>query len=198
MTNYLGTPDGPTATTIDSPPGLVFIGLDLSLTDTGIAVIANNSVKTYLVSSKGHDDDPYEVRCARMVKLAAGILDHIPDSEDVHVAIEGPSFASRGGQSHERAGLWWHVYSALYTRGHLVTVIPPTSLKKYATGVGNANKDVVLASVVRRYFDVDVMNNNTADAVVLAAMLARHHNYLIELSMPKTHLMGMDKVRWAE
>ncbi|MBB1197787.1 hypothetical protein [Curtobacterium flaccumfaciens] len=55
-------------------------------------------------------------------------------------------------------------------------------VKKYATEETRAVKDVVVAMVVRRYRQIDVTNNNTADAAVLVAMLARHLGRPLEQS----------------
>lgn len=193
-------PVTPTAAASSSPSTIspfTFIGLDLSLTGTGIAVISPDAVTTYTVGSKGHDGDTYPVRQQRLATMKSRVLQHVPDSESVILAMEGPSFGSTGGSAHERAGFWWLIYSALAERGQQVTVIVPSSLKRYATGAGGASKDTVLAAVVRRYLDVDVRNNNESDALVLAAMLARHHGYPLEASLPKAQLSGMEKVRWA-
>ena len=72
----------------------------------------------------------------------------------------------------------------MYLAGHPVAEVAPALLKKYATGKGNAAKDEVLASVVRRYPQVDISGNDISDALVLAAMGARQLRTPIETSMP--------------
>jgi hypothetical protein len=67
---------------------------------------------------------------------------------------------------------------------------------KYATGKGMIAKDAVLAAVVRRYVGIDVTCNDEADALILAAMGARHLGQPIEDSLPLTHLAAMDNVHW--
>ena len=196
MTLHLGMPEGAASITTQAAPSLVFIGLDLSLTDTGVTVISDEGVKFYSITSAGHKGDTTAIMAARLEKIASDVLSHIPDAANVLVAIEGPAFMSKFGSPHERAGLWWSIVIPLVLRGQNVTVIPPNNLKMYATGKGGAKKDVVLAAVVRRYIDVAVVNNNIADSLVLAAMLARHWGQPIEESMPLAHLAAMDKVRW--
>ena len=45
----------------------------------------------------------------------------------------------------------------------------PQSRAKYATGRGNAPKDQVLAATIKRYPHLDIIDNNAADAVLLAS-----------------------------
>lgn len=200
MTLHLGAPESATPViTNQNVNPLVFVGLDLSLTYTGGTVITGGTVATFAVRSEGKKDQPYEVTADRLIALTVQILGHIPDAENVHVAIEGPSFGSSGTSAHERAGLFWKVYTALHRRGHSVSIIPPNNVKKYACGTSyKIDKDMVLAAVVRRYLDVAVTNNNIADSLVLGAMIARHHGRPIETEeLEDAHLAALDKIRWA-
>jgi crossover junction endodeoxyribonuclease RuvC len=113
------------------------------------------------------------------------------------VVVEGPSYASTSPHTHDRAGLWWLVVGRLLNCGHRVAIAPPSSRAKYGTGKGNAGKDLVLASVVRRYPDVEVTGNDEADALLLAAMGARRLGAPID-DLPKTHLAALSGVAWPE
>jgi crossover junction endodeoxyribonuclease RuvC len=73
-------------------------------------------------------------------------------------------------------------------------VVPPATLKTYATGKGNASKDAVLAAVVKRYPGWAVTGNDVADAVVLMAMGARLLGHPLESSLPQSHLRALDKL----
>lgn len=163
------------------------VGVDLSLQATGIS----DGTRVQLVKSKGTKTATLDQRRARLESICDQVVIACAGAD--LVVIEGPSFgqARQGGQ-HDRAGLWWLVVSAL---GERVVEVPPATLKTYATGKGNAGKDEVLAAVVRRYPAVDVGDNNTADALVLAAMGLRHHGWPID-DMPLTHLRAMAKVAW--
>ena len=67
----------------------------------------------------------------------------------------------------------------------------------YGTGKGNAGKDEVMLATARRYTNqAEVANNDQADALVLAAMGARHLGAPIEESLPQSHLRALDKVAW--
>lgn len=176
---YFGAPAS------QAPPEPIFVGLDLSLTSTGVATIRNGAATVRRITSKPKKDATTEDTSARLDTLVAAIVSAIPSSDATLVAVEGPSFGSTGGAQHERGGLWWLVRHALRAEGLDVVVVPPTVVKKYATGVGNAQKDRVLAAVIRRYPDVDVTGNDEADALVLAAIRARNAGYPFESSLPQ-------------
>jgi crossover junction endodeoxyribonuclease RuvC len=116
----------------------------------------------------------------------AGVFDH-----DL-IVMEGPSFGQmRQTGEHVRAGLWWMVAEQASVHGVPLLVVPPATLKTYATGKGNASKDAVLAAVVKRYSSWDVTGNDVADAVVLMAIGARLLGEPVEESLPQTHLRAL-------
>lgn len=175
------------------------VGLDLSLTSIGVAIIVNGHAVTDRIMSKGTRAATLAQRERRLRSLTEKIGTFTTGAD--LVVIEGPSYgqARQGGQ-HDRAGLWWLVVS--HTLGdHIdaadVVEVPPAARAKYATGKGNAPKDQVLAAVVRRYPDVDVTGNDEADALILAAMGARQLGAPID-DMPQLHLEAMVKVTWPE
>lgn len=168
-----------------APPEPIFVGLDLSLTSTGVAVLRNGTATVRRITSTPRKNATTDDTAARLDTLVAAIIGAIPASDATLVAVEGPSFGSTGGAQHERGGLWWLTRHALRVEGLDVVVVPPTVVKKYATGKGNAPKDQVLAAVVRRYPDVDVTGNDEADALVLAAIRARNAGYPFETSLPQ-------------
>ena len=176
-----------------SHPNDWVMGLDLSLTGTGIALIGDSGIRTGLLTSKGTKADTLEDRFTRLQTIVNQIRAHAP--ENALIVVEGPSFASVGGAHHDRSGLWWLVVAQLQLDHYTVVTVPPTVLKKYVTGKGNASKDDVLLAVDRRYPDAHVTDNNTADAVVLAAMGARFLNRPVD-DLPQAQLAVMGSVTW--
>lgn len=177
----------------------VVVGIDLSLASTGIARIdtAWGTTTVDRIVSKGKKDACLFDRYTRLDRIACQAAKLAEDAD--LVVIEGPSFGqSRQGGEHDRAGLWWMVAQLILCFPTPLVEVPPATLKKYATGKGNAPKDAVLAAVVRRYPDVDVAGNDQADALVLAAMGARRLGEPIEASLPIAHLDAMTKVAWPE
>lgn len=176
------------------------VGLDLSLASTGVAVIDEGAeVSVDRIATKPSGDNLWH-RAHRLQRITTIVLDtvHTGGTPDL-VVIEGPSHgqARQGGQ-HDRAGLWWLIVEALVAVEEIpVAEVPPATLKRYACGKGNAGKDEVLAAVVRRYPTVEVVGNDTADALTLAAMGADHLGHPIA-AMPATHRAALDKVAWPE
>jgi crossover junction endodeoxyribonuclease RuvC len=107
------------------------------------------------------------------------------------IVIEGYAFAA-ANQAHQLGELGGVVRIALADRDKTVVVIPPASLKLYATGSGKAKKDEVLAAAIRS-LGYDGHNHNTADALWLLEM-ARAKYSGASLTEPKTR--ALSKLTW--
>ncbi len=170
------------------------VGIDASLTSTGVAAI---NLDTGVTSVDRIESKPggasLALRHQRLMSIRRRLAEWTSMAD--LVVLEGLAFASSTGQATERAGLWWLIVDSLGPTYLPVAVVAPTARAKYATGKGNAKKDAVLAAVIRRYVDVDVSGNDEADALVLAAMGARHLGQPID-DMPKVNLEAMGKVEW--
>lgn len=179
----------------------VVVGLDLSLTGTGMARLGpyeEDQVTT--LSSKGKTADSLATRRARLARIADLISDHIGSGPTYAVAIETPAHNQTSGHHHDRSGLWWMVMDRLLNPDDRSRLEPPlvyevatTQVKKYATGKGNASKMEVMAAAIKRYPQFDIANDNEADAVILAAFLARALGEPIEESLPQANLAALDK-----
>lgn len=154
---------------------MTVIGLDLSLASTGIS---NGSAVHTIKPMKRTGIE--RLRYLRD-QISLSVDSALPDL----VCIEGPSYNSKGGHEHERGGLWWIVFEQLDVSYHLA-VIPPASLKKYATGKGNAGKDEMIVAACKR-FPWFAGGNDEADALFLAAMGAEH------LGMPLVELPAVNR-----
>lgn len=177
------------------------VGLDLSLTSTGLAFMRWNEGDdalervTMRLRSTGDANATLYQRAARLHRLAHDIIDATASVSPDLVVVEQPAFSRTTGHMHDRSGLWWMVTGQLIAHDHRTVEVAPTARAKYATGAGNAGKDAVLAAAVKRYPDWDITGNDVADAVILAAMGARHLGHPID-SLPQVHLAAMTKVRW--
>ena len=173
----------------------VVAGVDLSLTHTGVAIAAGGEMHlVWGVKSRKAAVETLRTRDARQREIVRKVLDELIATGVVAMAIEGPSYGSNTGSQHDRSGLWWRLVTTAHSCGIEVIEVPPTVRAKYATGKGNGSKDEVLAAVVRRYPEVEVDDNNHADAVVLAAIAARLVGQPVEASLPKAHLEAMEKL----
>lgn len=178
---------------------MIVVGVDLSLTSTGLARIhSDGRVEVARHRTKPTGDD-IRSRSLRLRRIAATVTRSCAGAS--LVCIEGPTYGMKGEQgAHDRAGLWWLVAARLDAMDIPVVEVSPTTVKVYATGKGggpDASKDAVLAAVIRRYIDrVEVSGNDEADALILAAMAARHLGFPVERSLPQTHLRALLAVRW--
>lgn len=187
---------------------MIVVGLDLSLTSTGWARIVTNprlhglservgGVEVGRINSNGRADASLTERRARIFGLADTISTEACRWGPTLVVVEAPSLGQKPQRGDfDRHGLWWATVSDITPRYAPVVEVSPSCLKKYATGKGNAGKDAVLAAVVRRYPDVEITGNDEADALILAAMGARHLGEPIETSLPAVNLAAMDKIAW--
>ena len=169
--------------------------LDLSLTSTGAAYALDGEVHTGIIRSVS--DGPIvtdqHARLRGIVKGIWGFLDTWGTPE--LAVVEGPSYGSKGAGTWDRAGLWWLVMDSLISNRIPVAIVPPSCRARYATGKGNADKDLVLAETVRR-FD-RILRNDEADALVLAAMGCDHLGHPL-VAMPAANRTALVKVAWPE
>jgi hypothetical protein len=105
----------------------------------------------------------------------------------------------------ERGYLWWRLVERLAANGVPVLPVPPSTLKLYACGMGNANKREVIAGVQQHFPDWPIMktgkngkvlttvDDNKADAVALMALGCELLGEpLVEL--PAKHRKALDKL----
>lgn len=185
---------------VDVPVARV-VGVDSSLTASGVARIDERGIALAVLGSQGRQIDDLATRTTRLRGNVRRVLDFALDGLDRQArgplpvfAIEGPAFTTKG-HAHDRSGQWWLLVHLLSKEG-LVVEIPPSSMKLYATGRGGADKDEVLAAAIRAFPDADVRNNNAADALWLAAMVRRQLGAPIEKSRSKVSAAALDRVRW--
>lgn len=139
-------------------------GLDISLTGTGVATLGG----TTRVPTKGRRKDTILERHNRMKHITDTVLTEV-GTVDL-ACVEGPvSYATPGGSTWDRGGLWWRIVAALLERDIPVAVIPPTSRAKYATGNGASRKTAVLEAARSRYGAI-LESDDEADALILRAM----------------------------
>ncbi len=162
------------------------VGLDLSLTATGVA--DEFGTRTIKVKSTG---------MKRLSELQSEIMlaTGWPYHTDL-VAIEGYSMGTARQNSHAHAlgELGGVVRLALWEAGIPYVDVPPASLKRYATGKGNAGKAEVLIAAVKRlgYLGHD---DNEADAAWLRAMALDHYGEPV-VAMPASHRVALAAIAW--
>lgn len=175
------------------------LGIDLSLTCTGLAIARAGRIEwTGTVRTVGKRADDLDHRNMRLRDIRRLIEGAVLRYEPVLTVIEAPSFGSVHGSSHDRSGLWWMVVDMLYLRSVPVAQVAPMQRAKYGTGKGNSDKKKVHAAVQANYgtADLPIKTNDEGDAVLLAAMGARHLGQPVELVLPDGAIDAMTKVVW--
>lgn len=176
------------------------VGLDLSLTGTGVTRISSTGTWIADIHRFGTKPTPTDVasRAERLRTLTTRTLGLCAGAD--LVAIEAPAFnAKNPGSAHDRSGYWWLVCAGLTRMGIPVAEVVNNHLKTYILGKGSGagtDKDNVLAATIKRYPTINIVSNDTADSTVLAAMAARHLGWPIEDSLPVTHLKAVTAVKW--
>ena len=135
---------------------MIIVGIDYSLTSPCVCISESKDFGFskcefyYLTDSKKLDVDfdnihgdlheDYYSDEQRYFNIAKWAMSKIP--EDAKVYMEGYSMGSTGRVFNiaENAGLLKHF---LFRRCYDYTIVPPTVIKKFATGKGNANKQLL-------------------------------------------------------
>lgn len=167
------------------------VGLDLSLTATGIAHLTAGDglvVDHYRVTS---DPAPgtYATR-HRLRTLRRTILDDVRAGD--LVVVEGPALSRATGHAWDRGGLWWSIVDRLPR----VAIVGPSTLKKFATGNGAATKADMRLALYKRS-GLDVRDDNECDAVWLAIAGATRLGRA-PFPLPVAQVAALDKAEWPE
>jgi Holliday junction resolvasome RuvABC endonuclease subunit len=128
----------------------LFFGLDLSTTNTGVVAI-NEEGKIVIVElvspnkAKCLDD-----RVVEILKELQSLYDKYSKDFEIYASIESSALYGKGKRN-ELAMLNGAVYFFLKVNGVETTLVPPSRLKKYATGNGRASKDDMANSAPRSF-----------------------------------------------
>ena len=167
------------------------VGLDLSLTATGIATEAGTEVlRTDL---RG---------CERLAWLHEQVIlratgQWAGEGRADLVVLEDYAY-SRANQAHQIGELHGVIRLALHEAEIPVALVAPTARAKYATGKGNAGKAEVLAAAIRR-LGYGGHDDNEADALWLRQMAIDHYGLTLPSApMPAANREALSKVDWPE
>lgn len=173
------------------------LGLDLSLTATGVA-FPDGTTATWSQPLTG------VARLAwfrqALTALLAGVGPYGHDLAADLVVIEGHAFNTKYGQPHALGELAGVVKLVLHDLDVTWLEIPPASLKRYATGKGNASKEAVLVAAVLR-LGYEGHSNDESDALWLRQMALDHYGWSTTSNgraMPQTHRDALAKITWPE
>lgn len=154
------------------------VGLDLSMTGTGIAWW-DGTTTTLHPKTKGDD---------RLVEITDHLMAIVADL----VVIEDLPLSARS------AGITGMVHGAVRAMlkrcGIPYATVPPATLKKYATGRGNADKPAMAVAAYKR-LGLEGVDDNRVDA---AWLRAAGLDYLGQplCALPASQRAALDKVDW--
>lgn len=172
-------------------------GLDISLTATGICIIADGVPMLRTVGSTGTRNDTWQQQAHRIRTLRNRIMEHIPP-DTMLAAVEGPAFHRNDAGSHNLAGIWWEVFLALQHIRIPTAVIPPSTLKKYACDKGNADKTAMAVAAARMWPGIPIADNNQTDALMLASAAAQKARLPLPFTILERHKLALAKTAWPD
>jgi len=147
---------------------MIIAGLDIA-THLGVAVWSEDLIihrEVIHFPPEGANKQNHPTRYVRWDKYTAAVEDLLTQWAITHVFVEGYGYANA------------HTLVTLVELGAMVRQVlhestaqwhevPPSLLKKFLTGRGNAKKDEILLAVYKR-FGIECASHDEADAVALA------------------------------
>lgn len=151
------------------------MGIDPSLTGTGLAGWNGQTWRRHTIESKGRNVDTYFDTSRRLDRIVVRVEAFLDDFAPDLVVMEYPAYSSDTGHASDRAGLFWLTAKAVEKRwpGTALAFADPRARIGYALAKFSGNKDAVLAAAIKRFPDADIRNNNEADAVLDVALGCR-------------------------
>lgn len=117
------------------------LAIDQSYTSSGIVVLNGDDV----VFAERFVSDTSIDKFERAWNIADRVILIAKEYNVKTVGLEGLAFAKTGDATRDLAGLQYVIVTKLrFVEGYDVTVISPNTVKKVATGKGNAKKEVLL------------------------------------------------------
>jgi len=150
-----------------------YVGIDPSLNATGLVMINERGeiaeerlIDTYAEHYICSEQRLLDIMSS--INFLSGVL------KLKHVYVEALPYSSSSITLFERCGLLFLITTFLFEKEIPYTVIPPTSLKKWAVDKGNADKKMMMEISGKRW-GINFTDDNICDAYNLAQM-CRHVN----------------------
>ena len=148
------------------------LGLDLSLVGTGLVIVVNGKlVAGKLIRSKPSGDLPRN-ELIRIRDIVGDIADFLEKHRtQLNIAcIENLAFMARNTTALvQLSALNYMTRALLFDHGIPFVMVAPTSLKKFITGKGNSDKNVMMMQIYKDYGHT-FLDDNLADGFALAAV----------------------------
>lgn len=138
----------------------ITIGIDASLTGTGVVCLKGDTI----ASSQRLDTKLKGVE--RLVAIEERLKHFVNHFNPDLVLLEGYAYAAKN-QAHQIGELGGVIRTMLHKHNINWIEVAPPQVKKFATGKGNAQKDLVMLNVYKKW-GAEFVSNDEADAYVLA------------------------------
>ena len=139
------------------------MGVDQSYTSCAFVICNADNVMIHsgIIKTK-KDVDVFE----RAIFISDSLNDLISSYNVTNFNIEGLAFAMRGDATRDLAGLLFTIMTNVMVKHPTVErlIVPPTTLKKFATGSGKADKNEMIAALpvdVREHFNAQGYKKTT-------------------------------------
>ena len=167
------------------------LGIDLSLNATGLVLLDGHADGAHCIWAK-------EVKIVgEGIKRKHDIVEKIIEEVDAwapdRIVIEGYSMGKNMNSTIPLAEVGGLLRHALWAGDHSWLDPNAPQVKKFATGKGNAPKDVVMMHVLKRW-GYESATNNIADAFVCAALGLAHANRLKGVTLDQRTIAGAVKL----
>lgn len=186
---------------------MIVVGIDPSLTATGIAVLRDGQPEHPRCIGYGGKRGASDIdRARRVVALVREVTAAVRAKQPDLVVIEGPAYGSTLGSSCDRNFLWGALVHEFGVVGPMKYAgVTPACLKRFATGKGALPNKLPVVRAVNRWWphlnlraeSVSRMQDNEADAMVLATMgAARYEPHLLPFELESWHPANLGAVAW--
>lgn len=129
---------------------MIVLGIDQSYRSSGVLILNNGKISHYEAILNKTISDKFETALSISERIIALINEYNP----LHIAIEGLGFVSNSASQLDLAGLQFIIISDI-KRNHpnlTISIIPPTTLKKFATNNGKAKKNEMIEALPKDFY----------------------------------------------
>ena len=154
------------------------MGIDQSLTGTGIVIIEDDIIthQQLLSTKKTKDTKSPTIDYTRRLLVIKNTIKEIIVSFGIDmIAMEGMAFGAKGRAIFDIGGLSHLLREAFIELEKPFIIVPPATLKKFWTGKGNANKEMMINAAKDKgeritIFEKNEFDNNIVDSLALCRL----------------------------
>ena len=107
------------------------------MTCTGVVVVTDGEMVEFSTIKTTPKDNMYK----RSLYVGGKVNEYILKYPNHEVVLEAPAFMGKGSRVYQLFGFHYFVATLIFRHKGNFTQVPPTTLKKFATGSGKAKKE---------------------------------------------------------